>query len=93
MLRIDAVEMTAVPNSGKNWKPFVDWLRKSFVVEVALPRKTLGIAILNNERLAHSTIGATDSRLGFVHFDAPNMPATVTYRFILFHRIRVSALD
>jgi hypothetical protein len=85
--------MTAVPNPGKNWKPFKDWLGKSFSVEVALPRKTLGIPILDNERLAHSTIGAPDARLRFVHFDAPNMPATVTYRFILFHRIRVSALD
>ena len=93
MLRIDAVEMTAVPNPGENWKPFVDWLRKGFVVEVALPRKTLSIPIFDNERLAHSTISAPNSRLGFVHFDAPNMPATVTYRFILFHRIRVSALD
>jgi hypothetical protein len=92
MFWIDAVEMTAVPNPGENWKPFVDWLRKGFVVEVALPRKTLSIPIFDNERLAHSTIGAPDSRLGFVHFDAPNMPATVTYRFILFHRIRVSAL-
>ena len=92
MLGIDAVQMTAVPNPGKNRKPFVDWLRKSFVVEVALPRKTLGISVFDNERLAHSTIGAPDSRLGFVHFDAPNMPATVTYRFVLFHRIRVSAL-
>jgi hypothetical protein len=93
MLRIDAVEMTAVPNPGENWKPFVDWLRKGFVVEVALPRKTLSIPIFDNERLAHSTIGAPDSRLRFVHFDTPNMPATVTYRFVLFHRIRVSALD
>jgi hypothetical protein len=93
MLGVDAVKMTAVPNPGKNWKPFKDWLGKSFSVEVALPRKTLGIPILDNERLAHSTIGAPDARLRFVHFDAPNMPATVTYRFILFHRIRVSALD
>ena len=93
MLRIDAVQMTAVPNPGKNWKPFVDWLRKSFVVEVALPRKAFSIPVLDNERLSHSTIGAPDSSLGFVHFDAPNMPATVTYRFVLFHRIRVSALD
>lgn len=92
MLGIHAVQMTAVPNPGKNWKPFVDWLRKSFVVEVALPRKTLGISVFDNERLAHSTISATNSSLGFVHFDSPNMPATVTYRFVLFHRIRVSAL-
>jgi hypothetical protein len=92
MLRIHAVQMTAVSNPGKNWNPFVNWLRKSFVVEVALPRKTLGISILDNERLAHSTVSATDSRFGFVHFDAPNMPATVTYSFVLFHRIRVSAL-
>ena len=92
MLGVHAVQMTAVSNPGKNWKPFIDWLGKSFSVEVALPRKTLRIPILDNERLAHSTIGAPDSRLWFVHFDAPNMPATVTYRFVLFHRIRVSAL-
>jgi len=93
MLWVDAVEMTAVSNPGKNWKPFIDWLRKSFVVEVALPRKAFSIPVLDNERLAHSAIGATDAGFGFVHFDAPNMPATVTYRFVLFHRIRVSALD
>jgi hypothetical protein len=93
VLGIDAVKMTTVPNPGKNWKPFIDWLRQSFVVKVALPRKTLSISIFDNERLAHSTIGAPDSRFRFVHFDAPNMPATVTYRFVLFHRIRVSALD
>jgi hypothetical protein len=93
MLGIYAVEMTAVSNPGKNWKPFIDWLGKSFSVEVALPRKTLGIPIFDNERLPHSTIGAPDSSFRFVHFDAPNMPATVTYSFVLFHRIRVSALD
>jgi hypothetical protein len=92
MLGIHAIQMTAVSKPGENWKPLVDWLRKSFVVEVALPRKTLSIPVFDNERLAHSTISAPDSRLGFVHFDAPNMPATVTYRFVLFHRIRVSAL-
>ena len=91
MLGIDAVKMTAVPNSRKNWKPFIDWLGQSFRVKVALPRKALSIAVFDNERLTHSTIGATDARFGFVHFDAPNMPATVTYRFVLFHRISVPA--
>ena len=92
MLRIDAVQVSAVSNPGQNWKPFIDWLGESFSVEVALPRKALSISVFDNERLAHSTVSAPDARLGFVHFDAPNMPATVTYRFVLFHRIRVSAL-
>jgi hypothetical protein len=91
MLWIDAVEMTAVPNPGKNWKPFIDWLGKSFSVEVALPRKTLGISVLDDKRLSHSAVSATNARLRVVHFDAPNMPATVTYRFVLFHRISVPA--
>lgn len=92
MLWIDAVKMTAVPNPGQNRKPFIDWLGESFRIEVALPRKTLSISVFDNERLPHSTIGAPDSSFRFVHFDAPNMPTTVTYRFVLFHRIRVSAL-
>ena len=49
MLRITTVGMTAVPNSGENRVPLEDWLGKSFRVEVALPRKTLGIPILDNE--------------------------------------------
>ena len=38
MLGIDAVQVAAVPNPGKNWLAFIDWLGKSFSVEVALPR-------------------------------------------------------
>jgi hypothetical protein len=93
MLRITTVRMTAVPNSGKNWVPLKDWLGERFKVEVALPRKTLGISILDNVRLPHSAVCATDARFRIVELDAPNMPATVTYRFVIFHRIRVSALD
>ena len=93
MLRITTVDMTAVPNSGENRVPLEDWLGKRFSVEVALPRKTLGIPIFDDKRLSHSAVLTTNARLRVVHFDAPNMPATVTYRFVIFHRIRVSALD
>jgi hypothetical protein len=48
MLRITTVRMTAVPNSGKNWVPLEDWLGECFRVEFSLPRKTLGIPILDN---------------------------------------------
>jgi hypothetical protein len=89
---ITTVQMPAVSDSGKDGFTFKHWLRESLRVKVALPRKAFGISILDNERLAHSTIGAADSSLRVVHFDAPNMPATVTYRFVLFHRITVSAL-
>jgi hypothetical protein len=82
--------MTAVPNSRENWKPFIHWLRESFKVKIALPRDTLSIPIFDNERLPHSAVRATDASFRFVHFDAPNMPATVTYSFVLFHRISVS---
>jgi hypothetical protein len=93
MLGIHAIQMTAVSKPGENWKPLVDWLRKSFVVEVALPRKTLSIPVFDDMRLPHSAVLATDARLWVVELDAPNMPATVTYCFVLFHRIRVSAFD
>jgi hypothetical protein len=92
MLRIHAVKVSAVANARENWLPFIDWGSKSFAVEVALPRKTLRISVFDNKRLCHSAVCATNARLGVVDFDAPNMPATVTYRFVLFHRISVSAL-
>ena len=92
MLRVTTVQVSAISNPGKNGLPFVDWVSESFSVEVALPRETLGIPVLDDKRLRHSTVSAPDARLRFVHFDAPNMPATVTYRFVLFHRISVSAL-
>jgi hypothetical protein len=38
MLRITAVGMTAVSDSGENRVPLEDWLRESFRVKVALPR-------------------------------------------------------
>lgn len=92
MLRITTVQMPAVANPGQNWLSFINWLGESLRVEVSLPRKALSIPVLHNERLPHSAISAPDARFGFVHFDTPNMPATVTYRFVLFHRISVSAL-
>jgi hypothetical protein len=49
MLRVYAVKMSAVANAGKNWIAFVDWVSESFGVKVALPRKTLGIPILDNK--------------------------------------------
>jgi hypothetical protein len=58
-----------------------------------LPRQTLSISILDDKRLAHSTIRATNPSLRVVELDTPNMTATVAYRFVLFHRISVSAFD
>jgi hypothetical protein len=84
--------MAAVSDSRKDGFAFVDWLRKSFGVELSLPRKALSISVLDNKRLAHSTVGTPDAGLRLVELDAPDMPATVTYRFVLFHRITVSAL-
>jgi len=92
MLRVTTVQVTAVPDSGENRVPLEDWLRKGFRVEVALPRKALSIPVLNDMRLSHSAVCATNARLRVGKFDAPNMTATVTYRFVLFHRISVSAL-
>jgi hypothetical protein len=56
MLRVTAVGMTTVPDSGENRVPLEDWLRKSFRVEVALPRKALSIPVLNDMRLSHSAV-------------------------------------
>ena len=92
MFWIHTVEMTAVPDTRKNGFIFVNWKRKGFPIEVPLPRKALSIPVLDDKRLAHSTIGAADARLGFVQLDAPDMPATITDSFVLFHRISVSAL-
>lgn len=93
MFGITTIQMPASADPGKNWLAFVHWLGKGLGVKVALPRKALGIPILDDKRLAHFTVLATDARLWFVQLDAPNMPATVTYRFVLFHRISVSVLD
>jgi hypothetical protein len=38
MFGIDAVEVAAVSNAGKNGLSFVDWRSKGFNVEVPLPR-------------------------------------------------------
>jgi hypothetical protein len=89
---ITTVQVATVPNAGKNGLPFVDRLGKRFVIEVPLPRYALSIPILDDKRLAHSTIGAPNARLGFVQLDAPDVPATITDCLVLFHRITVSAL-
>jgi hypothetical protein len=92
MLGITAVQMPAVANPGQNGLPFKDWLGESRGVKVALPRKTLSVPILDDKRLPHSAVRTADARLRLSNLDAPNMPATVAYCFILFHRISVSAL-
>lgn len=85
MLRITTVRMTAVPNPGKNWVPLENWLGESFRVEVALPRKTFSIPVLDDMRLSHSAVITSNARLRVAEFDAPNVTAPITYRFILFH--------
>jgi hypothetical protein len=85
--------MTAVPDSGENRVPLEDWFGKRFGVEVALPRKALCIPVLDDMRLSHSAVSATNARLRVGKFDAPNMTAPITDCFVLFHRIRVSAFD
>jgi hypothetical protein len=92
VFRITAVEVSASSNPGENRFAFVDWVRESFGVEFSLPRKAFSIPVFDNERLAHSAVLTTYARLRFVELDSPDMPATVTYRFVLFHRISVSAL-
>jgi hypothetical protein len=92
MLRIATVQVSAVANSGKNGLAFKDWLGESRRVKVPLPRKTFSVPIFDDKRLPHSAVRAADARLRLRNLDAPNMPATVAYRFILFHRISVSAL-
>jgi hypothetical protein len=56
MLRITAVGMTAVPDSGENRVPLENWTRKSFSVEVALPRQALSISVFDDMRLSHSAV-------------------------------------
>ena len=93
MLRITAVGMTAVPYPGKNCLPFEHWLGESFRVEVALPRKTFSISVLDDMRLRHSAVLTANARLSVGKLDAPNMTATITYRFILFHPFILVRLD
>jgi hypothetical protein len=93
VLRITTVGMTTVPNSGKNRVPLEDWLGERFRIEFALPRQTLSIPVFDDMRLPHSAVLTPDASFGVGKFDAPNMTATVAYRFVLFHRISVSALD
>jgi hypothetical protein len=85
MLRITTVRMTAVPNSGENRVPLEEWLSESFGVEVALPRKALSISVFDDMRLPHSAVITPNARLRVAELDAPNVTATITYRFILFH--------
>jgi hypothetical protein len=91
MLRITAVRVTAVPNSGENRVPLEKWFGKGFEIEVALPRKTLSISVLDDMRLRHSAVLTSNPGLRVGKFDAPNMTAPITDCFVLFHRIRVSA--
>jgi hypothetical protein len=93
VLRITTVGVTAVPDSGKNRVPLEHWLGKRFRIEFALPRQTLSIPVLDDMRLPHSAVLTPDACFRVGEFDAPNMTATVAYRFILFHRISVSALN
>jgi hypothetical protein len=91
MLRITTVRMTAVPDSGENWVPLEEWLGESFWVEVALPRKTFGISVFDDMRLPHSAVITPNARFWVAELDAPNVTATITDCFVLFHRISVSA--
>jgi hypothetical protein len=92
MLRITAVRMTTVPNSGENRVPLEEWLGESFWVEVALPRKTFGISVFDDMRLPHSAVITPNACFWVAELDSPNMPAPITDCFVLFHRISVSAL-
>jgi hypothetical protein len=91
MFRITTVQVTAVPDSGENRVPLEDWLRERFWIEVALPRKTLSIPVLDNMSLSHSAVLTSNARLRVAKFNPPNMTATITNCFVLFHRISVSA--
>ena len=93
MLRITTVRMTTVPDSGENRVPLEERLGECFGVEVALPRKTLSISVLDDMRLRHSAVLTADARLRVGKLDAPNMTATITYRFILFHPFILVCLD
>ena len=93
MLRITAVQVTTDSDSGENRVPLEDWLGESVRVKVALPRKALRIPVFDDMRLPHSAVLAPDPRLRVCKFDAPNMTASITDCFVLFHRISVSALN
>jgi hypothetical protein len=68
-------------------------LGESFRVEVALPRKALRIPVLDDMRLPHSAVLTPNARFRVGKFDAPNMTATVTYRFVIFHPFILVRLD
>jgi hypothetical protein len=87
MLRVTAVGVTAVAYPRENWATFEHRLSESSRIEVALPRQALSIPVFDDKRLAHSTIGAPDASFRLRDFDAPNVTATVTNRFVLFHAI------
>ena len=92
MFRITAILVSAVSNPREDRTALEHGLGEGFGVEVTLPRQALGVPVFDDKRLAHSAIVAPNSALGLGNFDAPNMPATVAYRLVLFHRISVSAL-
>ena len=93
MLRITTVRVTAVSYSRENRVSLENWFGESFRVEVALPRKTFGISVFDNMRLPHSAVLTANARLSVGKLDAPNMTATITYRFILFHPFILVRLD
>jgi hypothetical protein len=93
VLRITAVQVTADSDSGENRVPLEDWLCERVRVKVALPRKALGISVLDDMRLSHSAVRATNASLRVCKFDAPNMTATITDCFVLFHPFILVRLD
>jgi len=93
VFRIAAIKVAAVSDARQDWLALKNRLGESFGVKVALPRQALGVAVFDDEGLAHSAIGAPNARLRLVELDAPNMSAAITNRLILFHRISVSAFD
>ena len=93
MLRITTVRVTAVSDSGENRVPLEEWLGESFWVEVALPRKALGISVFDDMRLPHSAVITPNACLWVAKFDAPNVTATITDCFILFHPFILVRLD
>jgi hypothetical protein len=88
---VAAIDVAAVSDAREDRLSLENRLGEGFGVKIPLPRKALGIAVFDDKRLAHSTVGAPNSRLRLVELDAPNMSAAITNRLILFHRISVSA--
>ena len=93
MLRITAVRVTAVSDSGENRVPLEEWLCESFWIEVTLPRKALGISVFDDMGLTHSAVITPDACFRVAELDAPNMPATITDCLVLFHPFILVRLD